>query len=54
MSWKKYLYKHNLIKVGSLAPDNVIKQIYEDAYLSGDIYNSNPETLLHNFIEKSN
>ena len=48
---KKYLFKHNLIKVGSQAPDNIVKQIYEDAFLSGDIYNSNPQTLLHNFIE---
>jgi len=47
---KKYLYKRNLLKQGSQAPNDVVKIIYENAILSGDIYNINPETLLHNFI----
>jgi hypothetical protein len=48
---KKYLRKHNLIKIGTSAPDDILRNIYESSYLSGDIYNKNPETLLHNFMK---
>ena len=48
---KKYLRKHNLIRIGSSAPDNLLKEIYQESYLAGDIYNKNGEILLHNFIE---
>ena len=47
---KKYLRKHNLIKAGSGAPENVLRKIYEDSYLAGDIYNKNPDHLIHNYI----
>tara|TARA_B110000008_G_C16970624_1_gene563773 strand:- start:2034 stop:3002 length:969 start_codon:yes stop_codon:yes gene_type:complete len=47
---KKYLRKHNLIKIGSTAPDDVLRKIYENSYLAGDIYNKNPEMLIHNFL----
>lgn len=49
---KKYLRKHNLIKIGSTAPDDVLRKIYENSYLAGDIYNKNPEMLIHNFLGK--
>jgi len=48
---KRYLRKHNLIKIGSPAPDDVLRNIYENSFLSGDIYNKNPDTLLHNFMK---
>ena len=48
---KKYLRKHNLIRIGSSAPDNLLKEMYQESYLAGDIYNKNGEILLHNFIE---
>ena len=48
---KKYLRKHNLIKIGSAAPDILLKDMYKESYLSGDIYNKNGDILLHNFIE---
>ena len=51
---KKYLRKHNLIKIGSAAPDNLLKEIYQESYLSGDIYNNNKDILIHNFIENEN
>ena len=51
---KKYLRKHNLIKIGSAAPDNLLKDMYKESYLSGDIYNKNGDILLHNFIENDN
>ena len=47
---KQYLRKHNLIRAGTNAPENVLRQIYEDSFLAGNIYNKNPENLLHNYI----
>lgn len=49
---KFYLRKHNLIKVGTSAPENVLRNIYEASNLSGDIYNKNVTTLLHNFMKE--
>ena len=46
---KEYLRKHNLMKIGSSAPDNICRGTYENAFLSGDVYNKNSEILLHNW-----
>jgi hypothetical protein len=46
---KMYLRDHNLIKVGSNAPNDVIRKMYESSMLAGEITNSNAEILLHNF-----
>ena len=49
---KQYLRKHNLIKIGSTAPEHIIRSIYENSFLSGDVYNKNIDTLLHNYLDK--
>ena len=48
---KIYLKDHGLIKVGSNAPNDVLRKIYESSMLTGDIINNNKEILLHNFLQ---
>ncbi len=47
---KYYLRKHNLIRIGTTAPENLLRKIYENSNLSGDITNHNEENLIHNFF----
>ena len=47
---KNYLKDHNLIKVGSNAPNDVLRQLFESAMMSGDIMNKNKENMLTNFM----
>lgn len=45
---KKYLRDHNIIRIGSDSPNEVIRQMYESSILAGDIVNHNKDILLHN------
>ena len=47
---RKYLYEHHLLKVGSNAPPDVLRRMYEDAILTGEVKNTNNDVLLHNFM----
>ena len=47
---KKYLRKHGFLKAGSLAPNDVIRKMYESTMLTGDITNTNKDVLMHNFM----
>ena len=47
---KKYLKKHNLLKAGSDAPPDVLRQLYEQTRLAGEINNNNSDNLLHNYL----
>ena len=49
---KKYLYEKNLLKIGSSAPNDVLRTMYEQAILSGDITNIGNGVLLHNFLNE--
>lgn len=48
---KSYLRDHNLIKIGSNAPNDVVRKLYESAMLAGEITNNNTDTLLHNLMK---
>jgi len=43
------LKQHKLIKVGSSAPTNLIREIYENAKSFGSVVNENKQNLLYNF-----
>jgi len=48
---KKHLMKRGLIKVGSTAPQDVLRKMYESSVLlCGEVQNHNPDNLLYNFI----
>jgi hypothetical protein len=47
---KSYLRKHNLIKIGSDAPEHILRNIYENSYLSGEVINNSSEIMLHNYM----
>jgi hypothetical protein len=49
---KNFLRKKNLLKVGSVADDAVLREMYEQCILAGDIQNNNKETLIHNYLTK--
>ncbi len=45
---KQYLKDHQLLKVGSTAPNDIVRQMYESAIMTGEIVNDNTDVLLHN------
>jgi hypothetical protein len=49
---KKYLKAHNLLKAGSEAPSDVLRQLYEQTKLAGEINNNNSDNMLHNYLSK--
>lgn len=48
---KKFLIKRGFIKVGSIAPNDVLRKMYETVSLiCGDAYNHNPDNLVYNYF----
>ena len=43
-------YNNSLIKCGTNAPHDVLRQLYKSAKLTGKVKNSNGEVLLHNYF----
>lgn len=49
---REYLRKRGLYKIGSTAPDDILREIYKNAILTGDIENHNSSMLMHNFLNE--
>lgn len=49
---KNYLKKHNLIKYGSDAPNELLREIYSSSKLCGDVFNVNGNSLVHNYMNQ--
>lgn len=47
---KDYLREHELLKVGSPAPTDVLRAMYENSVLAGDVHNKNSDVLVHNYM----
>ena len=48
---KRELVKRGLIKVGTITPNDVLRQMYETVeMICGDVQNHNSKNLLYNFI----
>jgi len=51
---KRYLIKHGFIKIGTSAPNDVLRKMYESAMLiCGEVKNHNPDNLLYNYLNGS-
>ena len=47
---KNYLREKGLIKLGSQAPTTILRKMYEDSILSGEINNNNSNNLVYNYL----
>jgi hypothetical protein len=47
---KNHLRSNNLLKAGSNAPSDVLRHLYEQSILAGQIENKAKETLIHNYF----
>lgn len=51
---KKYLIKKGFIRIGSIAPNDVLRKMYETSLLMcGEIQNHNPDNLLYNYLNSN-
>lgn len=51
---KRYLRDRNLIKAGSRAPNDVLRKMYEQCVLTGDVSNKSADVLIHNYMNEDN
>lgn len=49
---KRYLKQRHMIKTGTPAPEYVLREMYKNAMLAGDIHNKNDEVLVHNYFNE--
>ena len=45
-----YLVERNLYNAGSNAPEDVVRDIYRNAVLAGDVNNTNPKMFVDNYV----
>ena len=50
---KNHLKRNNLIKHGCSAPNDLLREIYENTKLVGDVDNKNSKNMVHNYFEKN-
>ena len=48
---KNELIRNNLLKLGSTAPSNLLRKMYEDANMAGKVVNVGGDTFMHNFMK---
>ena len=48
---KVYLREHGLLKCGGNTPNDVLRKMYEQAILAGDINNTSKDVLFHNYLQ---
>jgi hypothetical protein len=52
---KQKLVQAGMIRVGSMAPENVLREIYENMYLiGGPVMNFRPDIMYYNMLNPSN
>ena len=49
---KKYLRSRNIIKIGSTSPNDILRKMYEQCVLTGNINNKNAANLVHNYVNE--
>jgi hypothetical protein len=47
---RNYLRTRKLYKIGSTAPDEILRDIYINANLTGEVENKSSDTLIHNYL----
>jgi hypothetical protein len=47
---RKYLHDHGIIKIGAVCPNDVLKKTFEDAIMSAEVTNINPQVQVHNLF----
>ena len=51
---KTELRRKGLLRIGSTAPQNIIREIYVAAKLAGNVTNKGGGVVLHNYLEEDN
>ena len=51
---KNELIKNNLLKLGSTAPSNVLRKMFEESNMAGEILNTGGDTFMHNYMKDIN
>jgi hypothetical protein len=46
---RQYCIHRGLVKVGTTAPNDVLRTLYVESILTGDVSNSSKDVMLHNF-----